>query len=278
LNKGEGQTAHFDDLMYAEDGVKLPPQKRGLQLRYIVKVAPPNNDEISLIKERQVLISSFQPSTQSKEYIEKLLNLKITAVGYEFMKDRRDDVFPIIQSLSEISGTTSILIAAEYLSNAHNGKGEMLGGISGISPTDIVILGAGTAGEFAARTALGLGASVKVFDISMHHLRDLQERLGTRIFTSVLQPRVLAKAMRSAVCGNWAIPPEKEQQPFIVSEDAVKQMKPGSVIVDLRIDHGGCFETSEITSFQNPVYTKHGVIHYCVPNIPRGFRAPHRTH
>ncbi len=170
--------------------------------------------------------------------------------------------------MSEIAGSTSILIAAEYLSNVNNGKGEMLGGISGISPTEVAILGAGTAGEFAARTALGLGALVKVFDPSVYRLRRLQNNLGTRIFTSILQPRVLKKALRTADVVIGALHIEENVPQYLVTEDAIEVMKPMSVIVDISIDHGGCFETSRITDHTKAVFTHHNVLHYCVPNIP----------
>jgi alanine dehydrogenase len=269
VEKGAGIQAHFDDLMYSEAGGTLVEEKRIIYSSdIIIKVAPLSDEEVELLRGNQLVISSFQIGTQSREYVQNLLQKKVTALGYEYLMDAATGIFPVVQSMMEISGTTSILIAAEYMSNANQGKGEMLGGISGISPTDVVILGAGTAGEFAARTALGLGASVKVFDCSVHKLRDLQQRLGTRIFTSIMQPRVVAKALRTADVVIGAIPSEIEDQPFLVSEDAVRQMKPYSVIVDLRIDHGACFETSELTSFKNPIYRKHGVVHYCVPNIP----------
>lgn len=269
IEKNAGVKANFTDVMYSEVGGNIVTNKSDIySCDIIAKVASLNDEEFGLLKGKQVLFSSFQIGTQSKDYVEKLLKKKITSVGYEFYMDRTKKLFPVVQSMSEISGTTSILIAAEYLSNANSGKGEMLGGISGISPSDIVILGADTAAEYAARTAIGLGATVKVFDCSIHKLRSLQERLGSRIFTSILQPRILTKALKYADVVIGAIPPEKERQTFVVSEDAVKQMKPYSVIVDLQIDHGGCFETSEVTSFKNPVYRKHGVVHYCVPNIP----------
>jgi alanine dehydrogenase len=269
IEKGAGLSANFEDLMYSEvGGVIVEDRKEIYTSDIVIKVAALNDEELELLKGNQLLICSFMIGTQNRAYVQKLQEKKITALGYEFLMDQYDKVYPVVQSMMEISGTTSILIAAEYLSNVNNGKGEMLGGISGISPTDVVILGAGTAGEFAARTALGLGAFVKMFDCSMHRLRDVQQRLGTRIFTSVLQPRVVAKALRTADVVIGAIPSEVGEYPFIVSEDAVKQMKPYSVIVDLRIDHGGCFETSELTSFKNPIYRKYGVVHYCVPNIP----------
>lgn len=269
VETGAGEKAHFADQKYTEQGAIIEPCKSNIYAcDVIVKVLPPNEEELGLMKGRQVLFSSYDIYTQPKQYIEKLQELKITAVGFEFFMDANCEAYPIVQSFSEISGTTSILIAAEYLSDEHGGKGEMLGGISGISPTDVVVLGAGTAAECAARTALGLGASVKIFDKSINRLRDLQQRLGTRVFTSVLQPLVLLKAMKSADVVIGALYESNCVRDFIVSEDAVSQMKNHSVIVDLCMTQGGCFETSETTSFASPVYEKHGVVHYCVPNIP----------
>ncbi|MBO7433962.1 MAG: alanine dehydrogenase [Salinivirgaceae bacterium] len=269
VEAGAGERTHFADQKYVDQGAIIEPVKSNIYAcDVVVKVLPPNEEELSLMKGRQVLFSSYDVNLQPRQYIEKLMELKITAIGFEFYKDSHDDVYPIIQSFSEISGTTSILIAAEYLSNAHGGKGEMLGGISGISPTDVVILGAGTAAEYAARTAMGLGASVKVFDKSINRLRELQHRLGTKIFTSVLQPLVLLKALRSADVVVGALYENGRVRDYIVSEDSIKQMKPNSVIVDLCMNQGGCFETSEVTSLANPTFNKYGVVHYCVPNIP----------
>ena len=269
VEKGAGKEANFDDLMYSEVGGLIVESKKEIYSSdIIIKVASLNEEEIDLLRGNQVIVSSFQIATQTQGYIKKLLQKKVTAVGYEYLMDKKENIFPVVQSMMEIAGSTSILIAAEYLSNANNGKGEMLGGISGVSPTDVVILGAGTAGEFAARTAIGLGASVKVYDCSVNKLRELQQRLGTRIFTSILQPRVIYKALRTADVVIGAIPFENDIHTFMVNEEAVKQMKPYSVIIDLSIDHGGCFETSKITSFKKPVYQKHNVVHYCVPNIP----------
>lgn len=269
VEKGAGDSANFTDMMYSEVGGMIVENKKEIyHSDIIVKVAPLSEEEIDLLKGNQLVFSFFQIGTQNRNVVQKLLKKKVTALAYEFYKDIKDVGLPIVKSMMEISGTASILIAAEYLSNVNEGKGEMLGGISGVSPTEIVILGAGTAGEFAARTALGLGAYVKVFDTSVCRLRELQERLGARIYTSILQPRVITKALKSADVVIGAIPLENEQQAYIVSEEAIKQMKSYSVIIDLRIDHGGCFETSELTCFDNPIYRKHGVVHYCVPNIP----------
>ncbi|MBI9069849.1 MAG: alanine dehydrogenase [Salinivirgaceae bacterium] len=269
VEKGAGESANFSDLLYSEVGGLIVDDKNEIFASdVIVKVAPLSEKEIDQLKGNQIVLSFFQIGTQKREYVEKLLKKKITALAYEYYTDRKEMGMPIVQSMMEISGSASILIAAEYLSNANSGKGEMLGGISGISPTEIVILGAGTAGEFATRTALGLGASVKVFDCSVSRLRELQERLGSRIYTSIIQPRIISKALKTADVVIGAIPLEDEKQSYVVSEEAIKKMKTFSVIIDLRIDHGGCFETSELTCFEKPIFRKHGVVHYCVPNIP----------
>jgi alanine dehydrogenase len=169
--------------------------------------------------------------------------------------------------MSSIAGSTSILVAAEYLSNVNKGKGVMLGGVSGITPTEVVILGAGTAGEFAARAALGLGASVKVFDDSIKRLMELQDILGQRLYTSIFHKQVLERVLKTADVVIGTINLEESKGRIIILEDQVKLMKEGSVIVDLSIDKGGCFETSEVRTHKDPAFVKHGVIHYCVPNI-----------
>lgn len=269
IQKGAGTEAHFPDISYAEvGGILVDKPEEIFRCDIILKVAPLTLKELELLRGDQVIISSLQIAIQDKEYFQKLVDKKITAVAFEYLKDKRNDVYPVMHLMSEIAGSTAILIAAEYLSNANNGKGEMLGGISGISPTDVVILGAGTAGEFAARTAMGLGAIVKVFDTSIYQLGHLQNNLGSRIFTSVLQPRVLQKAMKSADVVIGALQFGDGHPRYLVTEDIVQSMKTDSVIVDVSIDQGGCFETSQPTNLGNPVYRKHGVIHYCVPNIP----------
>lgn len=269
VEKGSGEKANFSDLMYSELGGIISDNKKEIyQSDIIVKVSPPSWKEIDFFKKNQLLFSSYEIGRQSKEYIKKLQEKKITCFAYEFYTDKKIKTYPILQSMNEISGTSAVLIAAEYLSKAQNGKGEMLGGISGVSPSDIVILGADTAAEFAARTALGLGATVKVFDHSIEKLRNLQEKIGTRIFTSVLQPRVLEKALKYADVVIGALANKQGTNSFKVSEESIKKMKPSSVIIDLQVNFGGCFETTKITNFKNPVFNKYGVIHYCVPNIP----------
>jgi len=201
-----------------------------------------------------------------KETLVKLMQKKITAVAWDYIQDDHA-IFPVVRAMGEIAGNTSILIAAELLSDYKNGKGIMMGGVAGVQPSEVVILGAGTVGEYACRTALGLGASVKVFDNSISKLRRLHNDIGTRVYTSVIQPKLLGKAIQRADVVIGAIRAPYGRTPCIVTEEMVKSMKPGSVVVDVSIDQGGCFETSEITNHDKPTYLKHEVIHYCVPNI-----------
>ena len=268
VESGAGDNANFTDNEYSEAGAKIVyDTKEVYQADIIMKVEPPTLEEIEMMKGRQTLISALQITTQSKEYIEQLLLKKITALAFEYIHDE-SGLMPFMRSMSEIAGNTSLLIASEYLSNANSGKGLMLGGVAGVTPTEVVIIGAGTVGECAARAAMGLGASVKVFDNSLSKLRRLQNDVHTRVYTSIIQPKVLSKALRRADVVISALRSNDKRTPCVVSDEMVQAMKNGSVIVDVSIDQGGCVETSEVTNHANPVFTKHGVVHYCVPNIP----------
>jgi alanine dehydrogenase len=202
--------------------------------------------------------------------LEKMMEKKVTALSFENLKDESGHN-PIVRSMSEIAGSSVMLIAGQYLSSANNGKGMLLGGISGIPPTKVIIIGAGIVGEYAARTALAMGASVKVFDNNIYKLKRLQNNIGVRLWTSVLEPKVLAKQLKTCDVAVGALTSSGGRTPVVVSEEMVSMMRPGSVIVDVSIDRGGCFETSEVTSHEEPVVSKFGVIHYGVPNIPSGF-------
>ncbi|MFI5148422.1 MAG: alanine dehydrogenase [Bacteroidia bacterium] len=262
-----GKSANFQDHDYSEAGAQIASSPQEVyKADLILKVAPPSLEEIGMMQNRSTLLSSLQLTVQPENFVRELMAKRITAIAFDWIKDE-DGIFPVIRSMGEIAGGTSILIAAEYLSNANNGQGSILGGISGISPTEVVILGAGTVGEFATRAALGLGASVKVFDNSVYRLRRMQSAIGTRVFTSIIQPRVLAKHLKTADVVIGAIRVPQGRTPCVVSEEMVSEMKVGSVIVDVSIDQGGCFETSDVTNHTKPVFRKHGVIHYCVPNI-----------
>ena len=268
IESNAGTGANFSDEEYSEAGAKIIYDTQEIyKADVILKVEPPTLDEIDLMKGRQTLISALQITTRSKSFIEKLAKKKINCLAYEFIQDD-SGMMPLIRSMSEIAGNASVLIASEYLSNVNLGKGLLFGGIAGVTPTEVVILGAGTVGEFAARSALGLGASVKVFDNSLTKLRRLQNDINIRVFTSIIQPKVLEKALRRADVVIGALSSHDKRTPCVVSKQMVSQMKEGSVIIDVSIDQGGCFETSKITNHAKPTFNKYGVIHYCVPNIP----------
>ncbi len=267
IETNAGKEAHFPDNEFSEQGgqiMKTPEEVYKADI--ILKVAPPSNEEIEMMKNRQTLISVLHLTIHDQSYFKKLSSKKITALSFEFFKDKTGS-FPVVRAMSEIAGNTSVLIAAEYLCDSKYGKGSMLGGFSGITPTEVVIIGAGTVGEFAARAAMGLGAFVKIFDNSLYKLRRIQNNLNTRVFTSIIQPKVLLKSLRTADVVIGALHGTGGRTPIVVTEQMVMEMKQGAVIVDVCIDQGGCVETSHVTNHTEPVFQKHGVTHYCVPNI-----------
>lgn len=267
IESGAGESSSFTDLEYSKAGAEVTKDtKKVFSCPIILKVEPPTIDEIDLINPQTIVLSAIQLKTQKKAYFEALAHKRITALAYEFIKDE-DGSYPAVKSLSEIAGTASILIAAELMINENIGKGLLLGNITGVPPTEVVILGAGTVAEYAARTALGLGASVKVFDNSITKLRRLQNLLNQRIFTSTIQEKSLLKALRRCDVAIGAMR-GKNRTPIVVTETMVEHMKKGAVIVDVSIDSGGSFETSEVTTHEKPTFIKNNVIHYCVPNIP----------
>ncbi len=266
VQSGAGKAANYTDKAYAEAGAVICKSAGEVfQSDIILKMSPFTQEEAELLKGNQLLFSPMYITLLTQESIRRLMRKKVTAVGYEIMKDEHG-IYPIIQIFSEITGNTAMVVASEYLSSARNGKGVIIGSVTGIAPTEVVIIGSGTVAEFAARTALALGAEVKVFDDSIYKLMDLQARLGQRVFTSVFHPKALRKALRTAEVAIGALP-MSEVPKMIVPEEMVEGMKENSVIIDLNIIQGGCFETSRITNLKKPTYVEHGVIHYCVPNI-----------
>ena len=267
IESGAGEGANFKDKNYSEAGAEVTKDtSKVYSCPIILKVEPPSLDEIQLINPQTLLISALQLKTQNKKYFEALASKRITALAFEFIKDE-DGAYPAVRALSEIAGTASILIASELLSNVNGGNGLMLGNISGVPPTEVVIIGAGTVGEFAARSAIGLGANVKIFDNSITKLRSVQSNLGQTLYTSTLQPKNLVKALKRCDVAIGAVR-GLNRAPIVVTEAMVNTMKSGAVIIDVSIDMGGCFETSEITSHDHPTFEHNGIIHYCVPNIP----------
>ena len=266
MEAGAGLGANYSDKEYSEAGAEITTDTdKVFSCPMLLKIEPPTLEEIGKMNENTLLISAVQLKTREKNYFETLHKKKITALGFEYIKEP-DGSYPLVKSLSEIAGTASIMIAAEIMGNHISGKGLLLGNITGVAPTEVVILGAGTVAEHAAKTALGLGASVKVFDNSLTKLSRLQNQLRQRIFTSTIQDKLLLKTLRRCDVVIGALK-GKNRSPIVVSQTMVENMKKGAVIVDVCIDTGGCFETSEVTTHSNPTFTTHGVIHYCVPNI-----------
>jgi len=266
-----GEAAHYKDKDYAEAGARIEYDRNEVfRAPILVKSAPIVKEDIPLLLYNQLIISPIQMSMLKAELLTDMMEKKITAISFESLKDD-SGTYPIVRSMSEIAGSAVMLIAAQYLSSANHGKGVLLGGISGIPPTKVIILGAGIVGEYAARAALALGASVKVFDNSVYRLKRLQNNIGQRLWTSVIEPRILAKQLKTCEVAVGALGSQTGRTPVVVTEEMVSNMRPGSVIIDVSVDRGGCFETSEVTSHEQPIYTKYGIIHYCVPNIPSGF-------
>lgn len=270
VEHGAGEGSFFFDNDYNEVGARIVYEKSELyKATTIIKSAPITDEDIPLMQPNQVIISPIHLPFLKSEMIEHLIQKKIIGIAYDSIKDDAGS-YPIVRSMSEIAGTQAIINAAKYLSNNHNGKGILLGGISGVPPAEVLILGAGVVGESAARTALGLGASVKIFDNSIYRLMRLQNNIGRRCFTSVIEPLTLAEELRNADVALGALKPVNGVTPVVVNEEMVSNMKAGSVIIDVSIDSGGCFETSKMTTHENPIFKRYDVIHYCVPNIPSG--------
>lgn len=267
IEHNAGIVTNYTNTDYSEKGALIVPTKQEIfKSDIILTVSPLTMHEIGMLSENQVVISSMLVTPDGGQLIRGLMQKRTTAMAYEGIRDE-DGAYPLVRAMSSIAGSTSILVAAEHLSNVNKGKGVLLGGISGITPTEVVILGTGIAGEFAARAALGLGASVKLFDDSIKRLKEVQDILGQRLFTSTFHRQVLERVLKTADVVIGTISPEENNGNFKITEEQVKMMKKGSVIIDLSIDRGGCFETSEVRTHKDPTYVKHGVIHYSVPNI-----------
>ena len=268
LESGCGEKANFTDLDYSSAGGEILVDKESIfKNDIILKVAPPTYDEIGYMKPNQILISALQMVRTKESMIKQLISKNITAIGYELIRDD-EGALPIMRCMSEIAGRSSVLIAAEYLSNFNAGKGELFGGIPGVQPTKVVIIGAGAVGEYAAQAAIGLGASVKLFDNNINKLRRIEKNLGSRISSSTIIPKTLAKAISECDVAIGALRSPLGYSPCVVTEEMITQMRDQAIIIDVSIDQGGCFETSYPTDHQNPVFEKHNVLHYCVPNIP----------
>ena len=268
VQKGAGLGANYTDKDYTENGAVITDSPaRVYSADAVIKVAPFSEKDVEYLNGNQVILSYLNVLKLNEDTLGKLLRKKVTAIAFEKIRDSNGEM-PVVESMSEIAGITSLLIASEYLSNLHGGKGVMLGGITGVTPTEVIIIGANTAGEYAARAAIGLGSTVKIFDSSLPRLRRFQNLLGQRLQTSVFHPQVIKKALKSADVLIGAIELDDLRPWYFITEDMVSSMKKGAVVIDLSIDRGGCIETTECRALKDPVYEKHGVIHFSAWNLP----------
>lgn len=264
-----GEAAHFPDIEYADAGAQVESDTATLYgaCELIVKVGPPSEEELKLLQEKQILISALHLGETTPDFLKRLMDLGITGIGFEFIRDS-DGTLPIVRMMHEIMGSMAVQIAARYLESSEGGKGVMLGGISGVPPSNVVILGAGVVGEWAARTALGFGAHVIVLDNDLGALRSLEHYLDRRITTAMATEQYIRHAVQTADVLIGAMMTAGQRSPIMVSRDMVASMRDGSVIVDAVIDQGGCIETSKPTTHSEPAFKENGVIHYCIPNMP----------
>lgn len=267
VERKAGEGSKFSDKQYSEAGAKIMYSPEEVyKADIILKIEPPTLEEIEYFRPGQVLISALQPGHLEKDYVQALLKKRITALAWEYIEDKVGGI-PIVRAMSEIAGSAVVLIAAEYLSSANKGKGIILGGITGVPPTKIVIIGAGTVAEYCGRAALSLGADIQIYDNHLYKLRRIKHTLGHQFYTSTIDTVTLSESLKSADVVIGALRAEKGRARHVVSEEMVSQMKPDSLIIDLSIDQGGCVATSEITTHAKPVFRKYDVIHYCVPNV-----------
>lgn len=262
MEKGAGEGSFFNDIQYSEAGAEMTSDTQEVfNQNIILKINPPTLEEVEYLKPCSYIISALQINLSSKEYFKKLSEKKINAIAFEYIMDEYKQ-YSLVRLIGEIAGTVSILYSSELLAQSN---GQMLGGITGVRPTEVVILGAGIVGEFATKAAIGLGASVKVFDNSLSKLRRLNVMVDSRVPTSIIDPKELKKSLRRADVVIGAIP-RLNMYP-IITEDMVMHMKKGSVIIDVTVDNGKCIETSELTTLSKPTFVKHDVIHCGLPNL-----------
>jgi alanine dehydrogenase len=267
VEAGAGDASKFSDRQYSDAGASIAyTAPEVFDANIILKVEPLLKKEMEYMKPGKTLISALPMAKLSPEYLKALNEKKVTGIAFELIQDKVGGM-PVVRAMSEIAGSTVMLIAAEYLSSVNDGRGVIMGGITGVPPTKVVILGSGTVAEYAARTAFGLGAEVKIFDKNIYKLRRIKYAIGQQAYTSTIDTPTLRDALNRADVVIGAIRAEDGISPCVVTEEMVSTMQPNAVIIDVSIDQGGCFETSEITNHKNPTYKKHGVIHYCVPNI-----------
>ena len=268
IEENAGLGINYSDRIFAENGAFITNDKKQVYAcDLIFKIAPPTIKEIALMKDKGTILNMLQISDITIDVIKAMQAKQINAIAYDLMSVD-DKSYPVRNSISEIEGMAAISVASEFLSNEKGGKGILLGGVPGVSPTEVIVVGAGMAGTVVAKAALALGATIKVFDNDLRKLRKLQDDLKFPVFTSVFQPNVLINAFKTADVVIGAMRYINDPVRYVISEEAVKTMKKSSLLIDLRINQGGCFETTCFLPAGHPkIFEKHGVVHYCVPNL-----------
>ncbi len=269
IQSGAGEGSHFSDEDYIKTGAQIVYNAEEVFKRseLIAKVGPITDVEADLLQDDQILFTFLHLAVSKKTTVEKLLYKNVTAIGYELIEKNKG--LPVLHAMSEIAGQLSIQVAERYLESYQiGGRGILLGGITGVAPAAVVILGAGVVGTTATRAALGRGAQVIVIDKDLDRLRRIENTFQKRVTTVVANPYTITRGVKFADVLIGGVLIKGEKAPHLVTEDMVKQMKKGAVIVDVSIDQGGCIDTSRITTISDPVFVLHDVIHYCVPNMP----------
>lgn len=269
LESGAGLPINYSDRYYSESGAHIVDSKAQVfEASLILKISPPTLNEVRMMRPRATVFSFLQQPMLSSTVLEAMSAKRINALAYDLVYDDAGSS-PFATAMSEIEGASAITLAAELMSNANGGKGILMGGVPGVSPTEVVIIGADVAGTIAARAALGLGAMVKVFDNDVNKLRLMEHNLGRSLFTSTLQPNVMRNTFRSADVLIGAMEYINKPHRDRISEDLITELKQGAIVIDLRLAQGGCFETTMQACIPGAptLYQKHGVLHFCEMSI-----------
>lgn len=269
IESGAGLLAGWEDKEYASAGASISSDANSIfQCDIIAKVAPPNKKEIAMMKGNQTLISALQLRTRDRDFFKALADKKITGIALEEIRDSYDQSALRI-AMSEIAGQQAARLGASLLAEGLSGKrkGKLMGGVPGVAPASVLVIGAGVAGMAAVRLSRGMGAEVVLLDQSISKLRYATEQMGGGLVTELIQESVLKNRLQHVDVVIGALSPIEGRTPMVVTEAMVELMPAGSVIIDISIDSGGCFETSEITSHGEPTFVVHDVLHYCVPNM-----------
>ncbi len=268
IEPSAGQGSGYGDEEYRSAGASIAGSKDELfeKADLILKVKEPLLSECHLFRHGHILFTYLHLAA-FPELTKALMGKKITAIAYE-TTEANDGSLPMLKPMSEIAGRMSVQVGAQYLEKIHGGRGVLLGGVPGVEPARVIVLGAGVVGSSAVRIAVGMGAQVTVMNLDVERLRQLDDQYQGRIVTLASSSATIEHVLRTAdmVIGAVLIPGAKA--PKLVSRSLVAQMKPGSVIVDVSVDQGGCVETTKPTTHSDPVYTVDGVLHYCVANMP----------